>query len=351
MMHHQFIRSLIAACEIVLAAAAASQAAAPAVEFELVTPQAQAQLSAQQWLRALTDLRVTGVRIRQAQAGDRAVVQTLGTSSRPKYKVIGVLNSRNELELPGGRFSLSQQAQLRNWIEELKENGPPGEPRKRAPFGLEPAQLKSLDAALARPLDVDIKGHDRLDAIAVVRRATGLAIAIDPQAEAALKAAGAVDDPLQGMACGTSLAALVRPAGLAVVPRLGRSRTLELAVTRPEKGTDFWPVGFPAEEKRQQLVPRLFESINVEIEDNPLRQALDAIASRLQIPFLIDHNALAAEQIDLEKTTVSLPAKKLSYSLILRSLLGQARLASELRSDDAGKPFLWITTFRQHSSR
>lgn len=344
---------IVAACGILVTGiiAGLAQAAPPAVEFELVTPQAQAQLSAQQWLRVLTELQVTGVRIRQARAGDRATIDTLGAPSQPRYKVVGVLNQRNELELPGGRFSLGQQSQLRKWIEELRENGPPGAPRKRAPFGLEPQQLKSLDAALRQSLDVDVKGQNRLDAIGAVRRRAGLPIAVDAQSEAALRAAGPVNDSLRGVACGTSLAVIARPAGLAVVPRVSSRGALEIAVTRPERGAEIWPIGFPAEDERQKLAPLLFESINVEIQDNPLAQALEAIAARLQIPFLVDHNALAAEQIDLEKTTVSLPAKKLSYSLILRSLLGQAKLSSELRTDDAGKPFLWITTFRQQSSR
>jgi hypothetical protein len=348
-MNIQSLRRLSIAWATILLAIAGTrgEAAPPAVEFELVTPQAQAQLSAQQWLRALTELHVSGVRIRQARAGDRAGIDTSGTASRPKYKVIGILNQRNELELPGGRFSLSQQSQLGDWIKQLQEQGPPGAPRKRIPFGLEPEQLKLLDAALAKPLDVEVKGQRCLDAVGAVRRRTGLPITVDPPAEAALEAAGPVGDALRGLACGTCLAAVVRPAGMAVVPRAGKNGSVELVITRPGRGTEIWPIGFPAEDKRQKLAPLLFESINVEIEGNPLAQALAAIEARLQMPFLFDYSALAAEQIDLDKTTVSLPAKKLSYSIILRKLLGQARLNSELRTDDAGKPFLWITTFRQ----
>ena len=44
---------------------------------------------------------------------------------------------------------------------------------------------------------------------------------------------------------------------------------------------------------------------------------------------------------------VSLPEAKTFYKKILDRVLGQAKLTMELRIDEAGKPFLWISTLKK----
>ena len=39
----------------------------------------------------------------------------------------------------------------------------------------------------------------------------------------------------------------------------------------------------------------------------------------------------------------------LTYSLILQRILSQAKLKKELRTDESGKPFLWITTIKSET--
>ena len=61
---------------------------------------------------------------------------------------------------------------------------------------------------------------------------------------------------------------------------------------------------------------------------------------------LWDHNALAKHAVDVQ-TKVSFAPKKTFYKKIIDDLLYQAMLRSELRVDDADKPFLWITTIKK----
>jgi hypothetical protein len=90
----------------------------------------------------------------------------------------------------------------------------------------------------------------------------------------------------------------------------------------------------------------MFEFHHVEIDGVPLATAMDAIADKLKTPILLDRAALAKLQIDPAKVNVKLPAQRTTYGLALDRVLGQARLKEELRVDDAGKPFLWITTMK-----
>ena len=46
------------------------------------------------------------------------------------------------------------------------------------------------------------------------------------------------------------------------------------------------------------MLPTLFKFINVEINERPLSEALAALQERIQIPVLLDHNALAKHAVD-----------------------------------------------------
>ena len=90
----------------------------------------------------------------------------------------------------------------------------------------------------------------------------------------------------------------------------------------------------------------MFEFHNVNVQNVTATKALEAIAARLKVPVLMDYNAMARHGVDPAKTPVSLPSARTTYSLAMRKLLFQARLKFEVRVDEAGKPFLWITTVK-----
>lgn len=320
--------------------------AAGRVELEIALESGSSPLAAQNWGRLLGELKSTTVRIRSRKSTDQVGVEVLGSKASPIYKVTGVINDRNELQLPGGRFSERDGTRLAAWVKKLSEEGPGGDVKAAMPFGLTEEELKSVRGDLKAAVDTSTAGIDRNEVLAALKRKLTLPLELSPGVEAALTTAGPIAEELKGMSTGSALAALLRPAGLALVPRKG-PRGLGYVVVKPVAGGEVWPVGFASDERSQQLLPVLFESIEVEIAKNPLSDVLAAVGPRLGAPLLVDHNSLAYHNIDLEKTEVSLPAKKLPYSLILRKLLGQAKLVYEVRVDEAGKPFVWVTAFER----
>ena len=93
-------------------------------------------------------------------------------------------------------------------------------------------------------------------------------------------------------------------------------------------------------------VPQLYEYLTVEIKATALSEAIRAIQSRVETPFLFDHNGLAREQIDLKSVNVSYPKRRVQYLRVLDQVLFQAKLKSEIRLDEAGTAFLWISPRR-----
>jgi hypothetical protein len=90
-------------------------------------------------------------------------------------------------------------------------------------------------------------------------------------------------------------------------------------------------------------MPSMLKFVSVGITDTPLDEAVSAIQQRLEAPVLWDRNALAREGIDPHETKVTVPAGRTYYKRILSKILSQAKLRSEVRVDEAGTAFVWIT--------
>ena len=337
----------IAACALLMLACAAAKPAAKArVSLELVTEKGFPITGANDWYRVFSELGVAGLRIRGANPGDQSGIEKRGSKEAPVYDVVGVIKADNTLHLPGGKFTVHDGARLKKWLADLADQGTEAVTQPRQAFGLTRSQLMEADDDLKGPVAFATSGAQAAEAVDKIGRALAHALEIDSAARRALEAV-TIDEDLQNVSTGTALAAILRPAGLVFVPERPSGGVLKYRVMRPAEGREAWPVGWKAEEPEQKLMPEMYTKlINVEIDQTPVAEAVEALRGRLKIPVLWDRSALARHGIDPAKIEVKLPAKKLTYSLILQRVLSQAKLKKEIRVDEAGKPFLWITTIK-----
>jgi hypothetical protein len=131
---------------------------------------------------------------------------------------------------------------------------------------------------------------------------------------------------------------------LVLAPRAGHDRQPEYAVLRATENQEVWPVGWPLKKPERNVLPGMFELVNVELDDIPLSQLLDVLGERLKVPMLPDQAAMARQKIDTGKVRVSLPSKATAYAIVLNKTLAHGKLKYALRVDEADKPLLWITT-------
>lgn len=339
-------RHILALPLVLLPAAAMASSAQPAgrVQLELVGEARGSALAFQEWLRVLGKAGVKNVRIRSGQATDKVAIEVRGTPSNPLYVVTGVVKSRDELVLPVGRFRQRDVGRLARWLDDLAKHGPEGQREAKSAFGLTREQFEQVQRDMARPLGFATKDIPRSEAVEKIGRRLRLPLRIEP---ALVRTLGEdqVGEELSGLSCGTALACALRPVGLCLVPRAG-GRGPEYVVTRAGPGLEVWPVGWEPEKPRREVLPALFDFHNVNVQGVSASRALEAIGKLLKVPVLIDHNALARHGVDPSKVIVSHPQSRTTYSLALRKILFQARLKSEVRVDEAGKPFLWVTTVK-----
>jgi len=327
-----------------LAAVGPSVQAAGRVRLELVGDARGAALAFQEWARLLSRAGVKNVRIRSGGATDKVGIEVRGTQDRPLYVVTGIVNSPDELILPSGRFRRRDVARLARWLEELAKHGPAGGGAEKSPFGLSAEQFEEVHEDLAQPVGFSTRGTARNEVVQKMSRRLLLPLRLDAEATRAL-GEDKVAEELLGLSCGTALACVLRPAGYCLLPRrLGQKTVYTVQKARP--GLEIWPVGWEPDKPRRDVLPALFEFHNVNIQGVSAAVALEAIGKRLKVPVLLDHNAMARHGVDPAKALVSYPRGRTTYSLVLRKILFQAGLKFELRVDEAGNPFLWISTVK-----
>jgi len=219
---------------------------------------------------------------------------------------------------------------------------------KKKAFGLTSEQLVDLHQQLAGSIDSQTEGANTASLVADLLDALPMRYKISKTAQTRLDDQDEVNVKLSGLSAGTALSILLRQHGLVFHPQSKQGRGVELRVVRKEDAKEFWPPGWPVEEAPVNAFPKLFQRIPLQVNQTPLASVLTAIERRLELPFLVDPGATQDKDgnaADLSQVLVSYNKAKTSYALALSKLLLQAkpRLRHELRQDENGKRFLWIT--------
>jgi hypothetical protein len=331
---------------IAITSLSASQPPQTPVSMELLTEPGFAIDGQRPWIDVLKSVGITSVRIRSARPDEEPSVANRGTEDQPRYAVVGMLSSDNRLHLPGLTVKMGDRQKLSDWLSRLSGGGEDAITGDPGAFGLTAKQFLQLHEAVKPAFRQSTKGQPVRSVVQQIVADLPVKVDMDATVEKLLSEGEPVSDELQGLSRATVLAAAVRPLGLVVLVTGQGQRVGGLRLAQPQDQQESWPVGIAPTGSPNKSAPTLFKFVNVEINEEPLSSALEAIAGRIKIPILFDHNALALQDIDLNKK-VSLPAKKTFYKKILDDLLFQAKLRSELRVDDRDEPFLWITTIKK----
>lgn len=336
------MRLICIAIGVALALATLASAAGR-VELEIVTERGVQITAPQEWLQRLANAGITNVRLRGGRPGDEPRIESIGSEDRPVYLVTGLLLGRDEIVLPGGRFNARQTDKLRDYLDRVAADGPEAITAAKGRFDLTEKQFTETFDELSKVIKWETKGQTLAQLIDKARQATRLEWTIDPAASKSLRAAPPVADEAKGSTLGSGMAMLLRPAGLELRPTKPRGGEVELRIVVADPKAESWPVGWKLKKSPHETVPAMFQSINVEVEGYTLAEAIDAIAPRIKLPIRWDHITLAKNEIDPATIEVKLPRTRTYYKRILDLLLSQGRLKGELRVDEAGKVFYWVS--------
>lgn len=311
---------------------------AATTELNIVTTSRAPFNAKQTWALALGKLRNVQVRSGSNPRAEPSVKRT-GDSVR----ITGVVDATNQLVVPGKRFSIQQVAALQRWIDQQKNAKPQGEAANDR-FGLTKRQLDKVHGQLKAVVVSSTKDKSVRKAISSAAKAARLPLKFDRTANRVV-GQSKVADEWQGFTSGTMIAAALRPLELVVIPRSTNGK-LELLVAKDTVAQESWPVGWKSEMKPSKLVPKFYESLPIEIEKTPIADVTTAIEQRLETPIRYDRALFAVMEMHPENKLVSYKSERATYVRILKTSLFRAGIKHEIRVDERGKPFFWLTPSR-----
>lgn len=332
-----------------LVAAACAQAALP-IDLEVAVQQDAPLGAMQEWGRVLSEMDLARVRLRGANGNDQPAIETTGEGDGKRYSVIAILTRRNELVFPGGKFGSGNRAQLKQFLEELPERVEEAG-IERGPFGLPADDFEALVADLSTPVGESTAGQRPEPMLVAIAQGIETELSVDVAARNALRAAPLVDAELKGLSSGTALAAVLRTANLAMAPIPSKTQPTLLHIVPASSKDPSWPVGWKPLDAPKRVAPAMYEFTTIEIDGYSLARALEALGPHMGAPLVFDQLTLQERKIDPSKSPVKFPAGKTYIRRAVDNILSQGRLAGELRVDEAGRPFYWITQFGQVSPR
>ena len=337
-------RRLIWFSALLLLGSRSAFAALP-IDVEVVSEPGVPLTAPQQWARLLGAMDLGSIRIREARANDRPGIRQDGR----RYRVVAVLNGSGELVLEGRRYRTSDRAAISKFFKSLAEEESFGE--QKGIFGLTQKQFGHVYADLSRPIAFSTHGVARANVVSKIIASLAEPVELESGIGSELRRARPVEIELRGMSAGTGLAIILREVDLIVRPEKLREQAPRLVIEREKPKTDSWPTGWKIEGSPRKAAPQMFEFLTVEIEGYTLDQALEALEPRMAIPLILDRRTLQRRKIDPKTVEVKLPPTKTYLKKSVDRLLSQARLAAELRVDERGKPFCWVTQFGKDSRR
>lgn len=321
------------------------------VSLELIATAAAATEHAQAWGQRLQKLEIQ-FQTRQAVAGDKAEVKEKQLGRLRRVTVVAVLDRNGKIVCHDRAFTLAEADKLAEWIRELKTYGAQGAPQGKPLFGLDDRQFVAVMRELSVPVEIDTEGLSLEAALAKLPLPGKHPLRMTPEAQRAtrdLDSDKKLRTDARGLSVGTTLAATLGEFGLSFKPLRTPDGKIELSVSPREAGQDAWPIGWPLDpEKPQgQLVPALFKTVPVALDDVPLTDVLTAASQASEVPLLIDHHAIERAEIDLSELKVTVPNRKTTWGLLLRQVTFPHKLGRRIVADDSGKPFVLITTLKE----
>ena len=298
----------------------------------------------QRWMKMLQNVGADRVSSKTISQG-AADVEENEISGRRLIKVRGFIE-KGKLELPGGSYRLSDTARIRDLIQKFRDDGTQTTLAEKHDFGLTRDQLVDLATKLAKPVAEPTKGKPFVAVVDAIASQMGVPFARDQYARAAFGGEEKVSQEFQGMASGTALAALVKPLGLVLEPSRPQGGQVKVHLKRAQDSKQAWPVGREPERVPGMAEPKLFVKMPIGIKNFPLDKVMEAVQKKAGIPFIYDEQVIASEGIDVAGTKVSISNKNGILMVVIGKLLRQTaprRLSQEIRVDDAGQTFLWIT--------
>jgi hypothetical protein len=315
----------------------------------LIQPQARDRIRAQEWGRLLQELGYSP-RFRVPAVGEKQRLEEESANGRQRLLAVGGLQADGSIELGGRRFTLSDGPALDQFLKDLRKHGSGGPAAGNPRWGLSDEQFLGFSQLLLEPVEQSLELGSPADTVKRMGLPMELSIIFaDEVLQSSLqpRPEGAPEElDLSGVSRGTALAIALSQYGMGFRPVLTKQGNYVIEIRRGGEADNLWPVGWKTLEPIPDVLPAWLKSIPFSIEDADLSSLVEAVSGKLEISAYSSAMALRTAGRSLDELTWS-RSGKLSPFAMLRTVGEKFELGFDVRADEAGRLFLWVTTRQQ----
>lgn len=285
---------------------------------------------------------------RQGRQGERAMIEDYELRDNKGVKVIGLLERQGAISFPGQTFVLTQEDALKAWLDKLEAFGAKGPPNEHPTWGLSEEQYAEVLKLLSGPVDGEVDFSNAMKVIESIRLPTEFKLKVTPAAaQRAFKSPEYIGDSrpdVSQYSKGTALAAALAHFGLGYRPLHNEGGKYFIEIDVGGEIDNMYPVGWNNTAPLTSVVPNIAKPIPVDLEGVPVDSLIQVLSKTLELPLLYSSAALKNEAKDLSTIKYSRKPDKLSPYRLMNVLGSAQKIGLSVRTDEAGKSFLWVTT-------
>ena len=319
------------------------------IDFDvLIQPQPTYRINAQRWGKVFQQLGLV-VTFRDGRPGERTQIANVPQQEPPTTSIIGLMEPDGRILIRDKKYSINDPQPLADLVQQVSEYGAAGPPDRSPQWGLTDEQFAFVTQQLSVPVSDQVKPRTAVEAIDSLQLPSVFQVRFaDSAREQAFAVADIQPDALAqlvGMSKGTAMAIVLAQFGLGFRPLAGeRPGYYIIEIHAGGENDNLWPVGWKTKETLFSINPALFKAVEFELEAVELKGLIAVIADRIGLSCFYSNNRLQAAGIDPEKLTYSRKRDKVSPSRMLTLLGDKFKMGLDVRCDEAGQCFLWVTT-------
>ena len=313
----------------------------------LIQPQPGYRIKAQEWGRAFQQLGHSP-RFHEPKAGDVPRVEDVERGGHVTVSIVGGMAADGSIRIMDHQFTLADLKRLTALLDELSMYGAAGPPKSNPKWGLSDDQFLEITKLLMEPITAPVTLQSPVMTVESLGLPEGMRLKFTDAARG--KALGRRPEAspealeLTGISKGTAMAMVLAQYGLGFRPLHSGLNRYDIEIDTGDETSNLWPVGWRSQESAAVVLPAWLKSIEFQLDQIEVSALAEAVAHRLQIPLFQSSHALLAEGLDLDVLTYSRKQDLVSPSRLLTAVGDKLKLGFDLRVDEGGKLFLWVTT-------
>ncbi len=313
----------------------------------LIQSQTSHRIKAQEWGRVLQDLGYS-VKFREARGGESPGVEDRDSGDLLSTHIVAAMAPDGSIGFGNYRFTIESPQPLALLLEEIRRYGANGPPNASPTWGLTDEQFKEVTQLLAQPVRDAIELQSPVLAIESIGLPDNIRLKFTDAARGLAVGKRPVSAPdslaLQSFSGGTAISIVLAQYGLGFRPKFVAPGRYDLEIDRGSEASNLWPVGWKPEQSFSEILPAYFKAIPLDVEDVETGKLIGAVSDKLQVPFFSAAQALDEKGLDIDTLKYTRKDDRISPARLLTAVGDKLDLGIDLRVDEAGKLFLWVTT-------